>query len=201
MTSHNFVETPDDQARLLAGAFEAIRVTAFILDSGGRVQAMTQGAEQIVTAGGVALRSGWLDAEGTPVSLAQAISTLVADGGPDHLHLRIDGAQVGQPLFLEGFRLPQRLWSLGNLSHAILVAKPPHRDRTGIPAFLNSIYSLTSSEADVAMRLYDGASRPEIASVRQVTDETIRGQIKKIFAKTGARNEADLMRLLGAIMA
>lgn len=51
------------------------------------------------------------------------------------------------------------------------------------------------------MRLYDGASRPEIASVRQVTEETLRGQIKKIFAKTGARNEADLIRILGTIMA
>ncbi|OYY65724.1 helix-turn-helix transcriptional regulator [Sphingomonas sp. 28-62-11] len=190
-----------DQARLLAGAFEAIRATAFILDARGRVQAMTEGAEQIVSAGRVGLSGGFLNAEGTPLSLAQGISAIVTDGGLDHVRLRIDDAQAEQPLFLEGFRLPRRAWSLGNLPHAILLAKPPQRDRVGIAAFLTAIYRLTPSEADVAMRMYDGASRPDIAAVRMVKDETLRGQIKRICAKTGSRNEADLMRILSAIMA
>ena len=190
-----------DQARLLAGAFEAIRATAFILDARGRVQAMTYGAEEIVAAGGIELRGGYLGAEGTPLSLAQAVVALVGDNGLDHLRLRIDDAHGRPPMFLEGFRLPQRLWSLGHLPHAILLVKPPQRDRAGIAAFLTAIYRLTASEADVAMRLYDGGSRSDIAAVRDVTEETLRGQIKSIHAKTGARNEADLMRMLGAIMA
>ena len=190
-----------DQARLLAGAFEAIRAAAFILDARGRVQAMTHGAEEIVSAGHVGLRGGYLEAEGTPLSLAQGVGTLVGDNSLDHLHLRIDGAHGSGPMFLEGFRLPQRLWSLGHLPYAILLVKPPQRDRVGVAAFFTAIYRLTASEADVAMRLFDGASRSDIAAMRQVTEETLRGQIKSIHAKTGARNEADLMRILGAIMA
>lgn len=190
-----------DQARLLAGAFDAIRATAFILDAKGRVQAMTQGAEQIIAAGSIALRERYLDAQGTPMSLSQGIRALVADGGIDHLRVRIDRSGGRQPVFLEGFRLPQRLWSLGHLPHTILLAKPPQRDKAGIAAFLTAIYHLTPTEADVAMRLFDRASRQEIAAVREVTEETLRGQIKSICAKTGSRNEADLMRVLAAIMA
>jgi DNA-binding CsgD family transcriptional regulator len=190
-----------DQARLLAGTFEAIRATAFILDARGRVQAMTQSAEEIVSNTSIRLRGGYLAAEGMPLSLTQGIKALVTDGGLDHLRLRIDQPGRKLPLFLEGFRLPQRRWSLGSLPHAILLAKPPQRDRAGIAAFLTALYRLTPSEADVAMRLYDGANRSDIAAMREVTDETLRGQVKNICAKTGSRNEAELMRVLGAIMA
>ena len=190
-----------DQGRLLAGAFDAINATAFILDARGRVQAMTPGAEQIVAAGRIALEEGYLDAAGQPLSLARGIGDQRADGGIDHLRLRIDGADHAQPLFLEGFRLPRRLWSLGRLPHAILLVKAPQRDRAGIAALLTAIYRLTSAEADVAMRLYDGATRTDIATAREVSAETLRGQIKRICAKTESRNEASLMRVLNAVMA
>jgi DNA-binding CsgD family transcriptional regulator len=189
-----------DQARLLAGAFDAITATAFILDALGRVQAMTRAAEQVVADGSIALRGRYLTAEGTPLSLSQGVAALVADGGLDHLRLRVDCPGGGPPLFMEGFRLPQRAWSLGHLPHAILVIKPPQRDRAGVAAFLSSLYRLTAAEAEIAMRLYDGASRAEIANLRDVAAETLRGQIKAICAKTAARNEADLVRVLAAIM-
>lgn len=68
-------------------------------------------------------------------------------------------------------------------------------------AFLTSLYRLTDSEADIAMRLYEGRSRPQIAADRAVVAETLRGQIKTIYAKTGVVGEAGLIRLLTAIMA
>jgi DNA-binding CsgD family transcriptional regulator len=190
-----------EQARLLAGAFEAINKTAFIIDAKGRLQAMTQSAEEIITSGRITLRNRYLDARGTPFSLAQAVSALVADGEYDHIRLRIDSTGAGAPLFMEGFRLANKPWSIGHLPHAILLVSGPQRDRAGIAAFLGVIYRLTATEADIAMRLFDGARRAEIAEIRSVTAETLRGQIKAICAKTGSQNEADLIRLLSAIMA
>lgn len=189
-----------NQARLLAGAFEAMSAAAFVLDSMGRVQALTENAEQIVASGDIALRGGVLDAPGTPFSLAAGVAALIADGGMDHVRLRIDCAS-GQPHFLEGFRLPERAWSLGHLPHAILIARAPQRDRAGIAAFLAALYRLTAAEADIAMRLFEGNTRAEICTARAVTLETLRGQIKSACAKAGAGTEADLMRLMAAIMA
>ena len=190
-----------DQAALLAGAFEAIAATAYILDGAGRLQAMTRSAEQLLSDGHILLRDGFLEGAGTPLSLGQAAALLVAAQGMGHVRLRLDNPERPQPLFLEGFRLPAHAWSLGRTPQAIIVAKPPARDRAGIAALLSILYRMTAAEADVAIRLFEGKSRAEISDARSVTIETIRGQIKTIYAKTGTAGEAALMRLLAAIMA
>lgn len=189
------------QARLLAGAFEALDLTAFIIDARGQLLAHTVGAEARLRRGDVYLRDGVPDGAGTPWPLSRAVAALTADGGAAHVQLRLDPAGDGAPLFLEGFRLPARPWSLGRLPHAIFVARQPRRDRAGVMAFLAAIYGLTSAEADIAIRLFEGKSRGEIAGERGVTAETLRGQIKSLYAKTGAEGEAALVRALSAIMA
>jgi DNA-binding CsgD family transcriptional regulator len=189
-----------DQARFLAGAFDMISVTAFIFDASGHVTAMTQSAEQLVASGRVSLREGCLEAQGQPISLAQAVRALVSEPGMDHVRLCTQGDERNPPIFIEGFRLPRRPWSLGRLPCAIAVVRKPQRDRAGIAAFLSVLYRLTTTEAEVAMRLYDGKSRAEICEERNITGETLRGYVKMICAKTGAHNEAGLMRLLAPIL-
>jgi DNA-binding CsgD family transcriptional regulator len=189
-----------NQASLLAGAFEAISATAYILDRRGRVQAMTRSAEQIISEGDIKLADKQLDAAGTPVNLRKMIAALVAEDGFEHIRLRVDCSNGRPPLFLEGFRLQTHRWSLGSLPHAILLAKPPQRDRAGVAAFLSVLYRLTETEAEIAMRLFDGKSRAEICEERSITAETLRGYVKTVCSKSGARNEADLMRLLAALM-
>lgn len=189
-----------EQARLLAGAFDAIAAAAFILDAGGRVQAMTASAEKLIADGDITLRNRLLQADALPLSLAQAVRALTTDGGLDHVRLRINCPDGRPARFMEGFRLPGRPWSLGHLPHAIMVVRQPQRDRAGISGFLSALYRLTATEAEIAMRLFDGMSRNDICEERSVTAETLRGQVKSICAKTGSQNEADLMRLLGAIM-
>ncbi|MBC2664591.1 helix-turn-helix transcriptional regulator [Novosphingobium flavum] len=189
-----------EQARFLAGAFDVIAATAFILDSRGRVAALTAKAEALVASGAVGLRQGQLEGEASPLSLGQATAALTGAEGLQHLRLKIDGGDERPGLFLEGFRLPRRDWSFGHLPHAILLVKQPQRDRAGISAFLSALYRLTTAEAEIAMRLFDGKGRAELCAERGVTPETLRGQIKSICAKTGSENEARLMRLLAAIM-
>lgn len=67
--------------------------------------------------------------------------------------------------------------------------------------FLSVIYRLSAAEADIALRLFEGKVRPQIAEERQVTAETLRGQIKEIYQKCGIDSEAALIRLLPPIFA
>lgn len=157
-----------DQARFLAGAFDLINVTAFVFDALGRVQAMTQGAERLVSSGQIFLRNRYLEAAGKPISLAQAVRALVSETGMDHVRLRIEGTGQQPAIFMEGFRLPTRSWSLGHLPHAVAVVRQPQRDRAGIAAFLSVLYRLTVTEAEVAMRLFDGKTRGEICEERKI---------------------------------
>jgi DNA-binding CsgD family transcriptional regulator len=189
------------QAKLLAGAFDALAMTAFVIDARGQLLAHSAAADTLLRQGDVHLRDGMIESRGTPYSLGRAVAAMVADGGAAHVQLRLDLAEGRAPVFLEGFRLPTRPWSFGRLPHAILVAKQTRRDRAGVMAFLAAVYGLTSAEADIAIRLYEGKPRTEIAAERAVTAETLRGQIKSLYAKTGVDGEAALIRTLAAVMA
>lgn len=191
-----------EQARFLAGAFEAIGICAFLIDRHGRLLTRTARAEELLDAGDVTLANGQLAAPGRPLTLQQAIAALVSeDQGLGHVRLQIDRPADRAPLLFEGFRLPRREWSFGRLPRAVLIANPPRRDRAGVATFLQALYRLTGAEADIALRLVEGRSREQIQTDRSVTAETLKGQIKGIYLKCGVDGEASLMRLLAGIMA
>lgn len=189
-----------EQAKLLAGAFDAIQVSAFIIDVRGRVLAHSAGADAIVDAGDIRLSGRVLDGAGAPFTMRQAVQALVAEDGLDHIRTKLATPAGRPPLMIEGFRLPDRSWSLGKLPHAILIANGPRRDRAGVAAYLAAIYRLSPAEADIAVRLFEGRTRSDIAEARGVTAETLRGQIKQIYLKCGIDGEAGLMRLLAPIL-
>jgi DNA-binding CsgD family transcriptional regulator len=189
-----------EQAKLLAGAFDAISVNAFIIDARGRLLAHSIGADAMLREGDVRLSGRSIDAPGTPFPLRHAVQALAAEDGPGHVRTRIEVRPDRPPLVIEGFRLPEREWSLGKLPHAILIANAPRRDRAGVGQFLSAIYRLSPAEADIAVRLFEGKSRARIADDRNVTAETLRGQIKQIYLKCGVDGEAALMRLLSPIL-
>ncbi|MBL9065676.1 MAG: helix-turn-helix transcriptional regulator [Sphingopyxis sp.] len=189
-----------EQAKLLAGAFDAIQVSAFIIDVRGQLLAHSIGADAMLAAGDVRVAGQSIDAPGAPFTLRQTVQALTADGGLDHMRTQIITAENRPPLMIEGFRLPEREWSLGKLPHAILIANGPRRDRAGVTQYLSAIYRLSPAEADIAVRLFEGKPRARIAAERGVTAETLRGQIKQIYLKCGVDSEAALMRLLAPIL-
>ena len=189
------------QAQLLAGAFEIINLAAFIIDARGDLLAHTVQADELLSRGDIRRTGSSLDAAGKPISLRRAIQALASEEDLPYVRLKLDERPDRAPIYIEGFRLPTRDWSFGKLPHALLIANSARRDRAGVAAFLSALYRLTDAEADIAMRLYEGKARPQIAEDRRVTAETLRGQIKSIYAKTGVDGEAGLIRLLNAIMA
>ncbi|ENY80605.1 LuxR family transcriptional regulator [Sphingopyxis sp. MC1] len=189
------------QAQLLAGAFDAISATAFILDARGNLLAHTLAAEALLQAGTVRQVGLSIDAGGAPHTLRALIQALIAEEGARHGRTMLATGDAAPSLMIEGFRLPERDWSLGKRPHAILVVNPPRRDRAGVTPFLSTLYRLSPAEADIALRLFEGKTRAQISDERGVTAETLRGQIKQIYQKCGVDGEAALMRLLAPIFA
>ena len=187
-----------EQARFLSGAYEAIGICAFVLDARGRVLAHTNRADDLLSAGDIRLSGSFLNADARPISLRKAVDALIHDGGLPNIRVRIELPAQRPPLLIEGFRLPINSWSFGRLPHAVLIVNAPRRDRAGVGQLLTLLYGLTAAETDIAVRLFDGKARQEIAAERGVVPETLRGQIKRIHAKCGVDDEADLMRLLAA---
>ncbi len=61
------------------------------------------------------------------------------------------------------------------------------------------LFGLTNASARVALGLSEGRSLSEIARDNQVSVNTIRTQVKQIMDRTGARRQADLVRLVRAL--
>jgi DNA-binding CsgD family transcriptional regulator len=61
---------------------------------------------------------------------------------------------------------------------------------------LEALFDLTPTEAKVASLLVEGRSVVDIARANKVSANTIRIQLKSVFAKTGARRQAELVSLL-----
>lgn len=81
-------------------------------------------------------------------------------------------------------------------SHVIVVLFDPARPRVAPTAVLRELYALSESEATVCWRIANGESLDEIAAAEQLSKETVRSQLKRVFAKTGAKRQAELMRLV-----
>ena len=61
---------------------------------------------------------------------------------------------------------------------------------------LVSVYSLTPSEAQVAISLANGHSIDQIANQSHHSSHTIRSQLKSVFRKTGVSRQSELIKLL-----
>ena len=61
---------------------------------------------------------------------------------------------------------------------------------------LRHLYDLTRAEADLTWLLADGLSLEEAAEKRGVTLNTARSQLKRVFTKTGARRQSELVRIV-----
>jgi DNA-binding CsgD family transcriptional regulator len=61
---------------------------------------------------------------------------------------------------------------------------------------LQSLFSLTKAEAEVADSLRSGLNIAAIPGMRKVSVETVRSQLKSLMSKTKIRRQSDLVRLL-----
>jgi DNA-binding CsgD family transcriptional regulator len=64
------------------------------------------------------------------------------------------------------------------------------------PALLEALFDLTPAEAKVASLLVQGQSVAEIAKAQDIKQNSVRTQLKAVFAKTGVHRQAELVSLL-----
>ena len=72
----------------------------------------------------------------------------------------------------------------------------PQRGQPGIQETLRGMYGLTVSESQICSLLTEGQSLRDIAGQLGLTTEGTRSRLKRVFSKTGARRQSDLIRLV-----
>ncbi len=76
----------------------------------------------------------------------------------------------------------------------VLIVDPDNQSDLPVER-LAQLFALTEAEAEVCKHMIGGLSAPEIAEMRGVVEGTVRTQFKSIYAKTGVRRRAELLRL------
>lgn len=191
-------------ARLVAGAFEAVEAAAFVCDGYRRVAAMTPAAERLLSRGRLRLRDGRLtthDRDGAR-TLERAIQERL-DPRPEQepvTGVLLRGGPEDEPLMADVTGLPPQPWSVGFRPRILIVVRGAGRTRSDRMEAVRRGYGLSPAEADIVLRLTRGEEREAIALARGVSVQTVRTQLKAVFAKLGVRREVELMIRLAPLL-
>ncbi|HEX6859973.1 MAG TPA: LuxR C-terminal-related transcriptional regulator, partial [Caulobacteraceae bacterium] len=122
-----------------------------------------------------------------------AAATFATGARPSHRSLVLrHGHAPTEVRVVDVIRLPVREFAFGFEPRVLVAVRGERRTEAELPALLADAFSLTNVEATIAVRLAQGEAREAIAAERDVSVETVRSHIKKIFAKLDVRREAEL---------
>ncbi len=79
---------------------------------------------------------------------------------------------------------------------AVLFIADPEGGQIGTTEVLEALYQLTHAEAELVRLIAEGRSLEEVAGERGVTMNTVRSQLKQVFAKTDTSRQGELVHLV-----
>lgn len=190
----------ESEKDVYAETIDKLAVGTFLLDQGGQVTSANATAVKLQRDNPELFckhqRLRLLDAE-QDKQLQNLLTQLLASP-EDHQVRSLSVARVDKlPL---GFLLrPLSAASHYDSSHrlsAIIYVTDPSASGLIAQDVLAQLFGLTPTEARLAKLLTDGLSLAEAARALEVSEGTVRGYSKQIFAKTGVNRQAELVRLL-----
>lgn len=194
---HNFMEMERQRSRsgITSAAFSRMNFGWLTLDSSCRIMEMTPDVEQLLDRTSL-LRRGRYDRL-TPMSPAidREVSAIVrrfaieGEGAPRAINLSRDP-------WVDMLIAPaaDRAISAAARPAAIVYLSGDRSSQADRHDQLVDLFGLLPSEARLAWAMVQGLSIAQAAAELSITVETARSYSKKIYAKTGARGQADLVR-------
>ncbi len=183
---------------------DRLGVGVVMLDRRGRVLRLNEAAERIVAeSDGLQIIGGRLAASMAAENhllhefIAQAVN---APGGPGHdevhgMALSRRGGKAALELAVRATPLTQGSETAERPAVICIVRDPADR-LLASEEQLRRLYGFTVAEAGLAVELMRGLSVDEAASELGVTRNTVRCQLRALFAKTGVSRQAELLRVL-----
>lgn len=194
-------------ATMLAGAMEALSMSAFVCDRAGFVRELTPTAEQLVRGNrGLQLKEGRLrasqplDARELDDTIGLAAQCRVRPGLPSIRTVIVrSNDQDAAPIVLDVISLPAHETELTFMPRVLVVARGAKGANERKAAILQTAFSMTSAESDIALQLCAGKTPEIIAASRKVAIGTVRAQIKALLAKAGAKRQIELVARLNQL--
>jgi DNA-binding CsgD family transcriptional regulator len=186
---------------------DAVRTAVVVLASTGKILFENTAATRLLAAEeGLCRRNGHLAAASPQddALLGTAIRSLLAPRDPSRPGIRavpIGRRRTPRPLHLvlvpvERAELP---FIPANASPMIAFITDPACADGVEEAVLRRLFDLTPAEARITAAFAAGRTLAEIATLQATSVETVRWHFKRVLGKTGARSQADLMRVLAEL--
>ncbi len=185
-------------AAAITAALDRLGHGIALADADGRICHANRIARRLGEEGdGLRIRDSQLTGVAMPEAqhLSEAFKC-VAAGGPD-VSLRLRRPSGRRPLFMRVAAVGSPPAGQGSCSPTalVLITDP---DTSMVPSrkLLTEIYALTAAESALTQMLLQGRNLGEAARALSVQVTTARKQLRSVFAKTGTRRQADLVRVL-----
>jgi DNA-binding CsgD family transcriptional regulator len=185
-----------ERLRAAAEALAIIGIPAAILDADGRLLAANALIEEqrahvvfrprdrvalVDRAADALLRRAVAEIRDPASASVRSFAARGLDGRPIVAHL-VPATGRARDLFDGGF--------------AILALTPVATPQAPDAALIRGLFDLTAAEARVACGVAEGLTPEQIAARHGTTRETVRGQLKSVFGKTGVARQSQLAALL-----
>ena len=190
--------------RLAQGVIDQLRVGLLFFGPDGRFASANARGEAILREqDGLGLAGGRLVAgHGRDTNELEAVIKAACEIGERRGHLAPMSLRLQRPSGrrdLEVMACPidpvSELWGDGRAS-SFLVVSDGADDFPGAARRMQELHGLSETEATLAVAIASGTTVKEWAAHRGVSVETVRWQLKQVFAKTGTSRQPELMRLV-----
>lgn len=182
----------------IGSVLEQLPVGAFGLGDGGWVVTTNEAAQRVLAEqDGLALRQGRLACadRGCDRRLADAVDA-AATGRAHGGDLAVVRPSGRRPYLVSVVPLSAPAAEGSGLRAVGYVFEPDHAMPPAVDLRLAVFFGLTPAERRVAVQVLQDCSPAEIAAHCGVSPETVRSQIKSLFAKTGTSRQSQLVRRL-----
>lgn len=187
----------DRKAELSNEILNAFGGAVIAVSPAGRVLYTNAAAEGILNRGdGVQARNGVLVARAVSADrhLKEAIARASEPKSPKATAIAVPRAGGGK---YDLCFTPARSAGAGR-QILITASDPDSRDCT-LQERLRQLYRLTPTEADLAVRITEGAAVGEVARERGVTLGTVQSQMKAVLAKLDCHRQAEVVRIVASL--
>ena len=187
-----------ERARAMAQAMEAIGVPAAILRTGGRFIATNPLFEKLMPTIIADRRNRLMLVNPESDRLFENALAKLDHGikRGEVLSIAVPAAGEYSPIALHLVPVCGMAHDIFSQAASILIATPVDKHVSPDAALLEGLFDLTPAEAKVARAIADAKSIGQIARRNGVSANTIRNQLRAIFAKTGTGRQTELVRLL-----
>jgi DNA-binding CsgD family transcriptional regulator len=198
------IELKTTQADTFAEMLDGLSAAMFLVDATGRVvHANAAGHAMLADGSYIRVSAGRLLA--TDAEADQTLRQVFAAAGFDDAHVGTSGISVpliargGQQLVAHALPLTSGMrMETGNAykaAAALFVHKAP-LDTPPPPAVIAKTYRLTPMELRVLLAAVEVGGARDVAEALGISDNTVKTHLKRLYAKTGASRQADLVKLV-----